>query len=202
MDNHIIDEAKAYIKKEFTNEGTGHDWYHIERVYRMATYLQSKEGGNLTVIKFAALFHDFTDSKLKKDTEQAQQLMEAWFRNHHLSEEQIRSILSIIENVSFSHERAGTVELDLESKIVQDADRLDAIGAIGIARCFTYGGAKGRPIYSLENMESSSIQHFYDKLLIIKDRIKTNTAKQIAHSRHETILAFLKSIKNECDIQI
>ncbi|TDR54838.1 HD domain-containing protein [Paenilisteria rocourtiae] len=202
MDNHIIEEAKAYIKKEFANEETGHDWYHIERVYQMATYLQSKEGGNLTVIKLAALFHDFTDSKLKKDPEQAQQSMEAWFRNHYLSEEQIRSILSIIEHVSFSHERAGTVELGLESKIVQDADRLDAIGAIGIARCFTYGGAKGRPIYNLENMESSSIQHFYDKLLVIKDRIKTNTAKQIAYSRHDMILTFLKNFKSECNIQI
>lgn len=201
MDNQILEQAKAYIQKKFGNEKTGHDWYHIDRVYKMAVHLQSKEGGNLLLVKMAALFHDFTDTKLNSDPVQAEQVMEDWFRSHGLTEDEIQDISSIIENVSFSHGGSEQAKLSLESKIVQDADRLDAIGAIGIARCFTYGGAKGRYIYNLENMEGSSIQHFYDKLLLIKDKIQTDTARPIAHKRHEALVSFLDSIENECNIQ-
>ncbi|EUJ25853.1 HD domain-containing protein [Listeria cornellensis] len=201
MDNQMLDKAKVYIQKKFADEKTGHDWYHIDRVYKMAVFLQSKEGGNLMLIKMAALFHDFADSKLNSDPTQAGQVMEDWFRSHGLTEDEVQNISSIIENVSFSHGKSKQAKLDVESKIVQDADRLDAIGAIGIARCFTYGGVKGRYIYNLKNMEGSSIQHFYDKLLLIKDKIQTDTARPIAHTRHEALVSFLNTLENECNIQ-
>lgn len=201
MDNQILEKAKAYIQKKFANEKTGHDWQHIDRVYKMAIYLQSKEGGNLMIVKIAALFHDFTDAKLNSDPSQAEQVMGDWFRSHGLTKDEIQNISSIIGNVSFSQGRSEQNKLSVESKIVQDADRLDAIGAIGIARCFTYGGAKGRYVYNLENMEGTSIQHFYDKLLLIKDKIQTDTARPIAHTRHEMLVSFLNIIENECNIQ-
>ncbi|MBC6310918.1 HD domain-containing protein [Listeria sp. FSL L7-1582] len=201
MNNQILEKAISYIQKKFADEKTGHDWYHIDRVYKMAVYLQSKEGGNLMLVKMAALFHDFTDPKLNSNPIEAKEVMEDWFRVHGLAENEIQNISSIIENVSFSQSRKEQTKLSLESKIVQDADRLDAIGAIGIARCFTYGGSKGRYIYNPENMESTSVQHFYDKLLLIKDRIQTDAAKPIAYTRHEAMVGFLNSLENECNIQ-
>ncbi|MBA3927513.1 HD domain-containing protein [Listeria rustica] len=201
MDNQILEKAISYIQKKFSDEKTGHDWYHIDRVHKMAVYIQSKEGGNLMLVRMAALFHDFTDPKLNSNPIEAKEVMEDWFRVHGLAENEIQNISSIIENVSFSQSRKEQTKLSLESKIVQDADRLDAIGAIGIARCFTYGGSKGRYIYNPENMESTSVQHFYDKLLLIKDRIQTDAAKPIAYTRHEAMVGFLNSFENECNIQ-
>ncbi|AQY51597.1 hypothetical protein PWEIH_16698 [Listeria weihenstephanensis FSL R9-0317] len=201
MDNLVFERAEEFIKKEFINEKTGHDWHHIERVYKMAHYLQKYEGGNLEIIKLAALFHDYTDKKLKDDPKCAELKMKAWFKLNGVTQIDIEAILVIIQNVSFSSKESSHSNLSLEGKIVQDADRLDAIGAIGIARCFTYGGAKGRYIYNPKDQKSTSIQHFYDKLLKIKDKIQTDTAKEIAVQRHEMLLFFLRELEDECNIQ-
>ncbi|EUJ22729.1 hypothetical protein PGRAN_12294 [Listeria grandensis FSL F6-0971] len=201
MNNLVLEKAKEFIKQEFANEVTGHDWYHIDRVYKMATQLQSKEGGNLKIIQLAALFHDFTDKKLKEYPEEAERQMIAWLRENNLSEMEIEMISNVIKNISYSNESSHSHDLSLETKIVQDADRLDAIGAIGIARCFTYGGSEGRQIYNPENKEATSVQHFFDKLLNIKGIIQTGSAKEVADTRHCILISFLKELENECNIQ-
>ncbi len=188
MDEKIIESAKLYIHEIFKENSDGHDVNHSLRVYRNALEIaQGYPGCNITIIGVAALLHDVDDHKLfhTKDNMHARDFL----AKYGMDNEQIELILEIINGVSFSKNK-GTQPATLEGKIVQDADRLDAIGAIGIARTFAYGGKAGRTL-------ESSIQHFHEKLLLLKDTMNTEEAKRIAEKRHEFMEDFLAEYQEE-----
>lgn len=214
--NKIIQKVKEYVRKELGHEPTGHDWGHSWRVWKMAKRIAEKEGGDLFIIELAALLHDIADWKFsggntKTGSKKAKILLEK------LGVEQkiIKEVCCIIENISFKGAGVKDKMKIIEGKIVQDADRLDAIGAIGIARTFAYGGFKRKEIYNPEikpkvhksfreykENKSTSINHFYEKLLLLKDRLNTKTAKKIAEKRHKFLEAYLKQFFKEWRVEI
>lgn len=205
MSAKLIDDTIAFVKSELANAEGGHDWFHIERVWKNALLIAKDEDCNLEVVQLGALLHDIADSKFHDGDETVGPKKATEFlESHTVSQDVIRHVVSIIENISY---KGGNFERRFHSKeldIVQDADRLDAIGAIGIARCFNYGGFKNRKLYNPEidpvlnmsksaykNSESPTINHFYEKLLLLKDRMNTKTGKKIALQRHEFMEDFL-----------
>lgn len=203
----IIDKTIAFVKKELENAEGGHDWFHIERVYKNARLILKEEKDvNTTVVLLGALLHDIADYKFHDGDESVGPKRAAAFLNALGAQEVVVShVISIIQNVSF---KGGNFQKNFHSKeleIVQDADRLDAIGAIGIARTFNYGGYKNRPIYNPEirpnlkltpeeykNHIAPTINHFYEKLLLLKDLMHTETAKKIAEKRHHFMELYLE----------
>ncbi len=184
----LIDDAIEYITRLFESNAGGHDAAHSLRVYKTALLIAEKETAcDLTIVSLAALLHDVDDHKLF-DTENNANAR-AFLNNHHVPNEMTESICAVIDAVSFSQNRGKRPET-IEGKIVQDADRLDALGAIGIARTFAYGGEHGRSI-------NESVQHFYDKLLLIRDELNTDTAKEIAGKRHVFLETYLGELKDE-----
>ena len=213
--NKIIKKVKEYVKRELKGESTGHDWWHALRVWKMAKKIAKKEGGNPFVIELAALLHDISDWKfsgsLKAGSKEAKELLEKLGVDQKI----IKEVCYIIENISFKGAGVKDKMETLEGKIVQDADRLDVIGAIGIARVFAYGGFKGREIYNpkikpklhksfkeYKRNKGSSINHFYEKLLLLRDRLNTKTAKRIAKKRHQFMEKFLKQFFNEWGVKV
>ena len=204
----IIQETHQYIRQVFKNEGSGHDWWHILRVRNLAVKIAGREGGDLFIIEMAALLHDLDDRKLSgnKKANRAKN----WLQQVEAGNEEQKRILQIIDEVSFKGAGVATKATSLESEIVQDADRLDAIGAIGIARTFAYGGSKGRLIFdpdihpvkhrdfeSYKNNRAPTINHFYEKLLLIKERLNTKTALEMAETRHDFMEEFLRRFFSE-----
>lgn len=169
----IIIAAQKWMQSHFEKETTGHDWEHIKRVWHLSKQIQATEGGDKFAIELAALFHDYNDSKLTSDPAQATEVITHWMKGKEIPEEIISKIIRIIQSVSFKNGKNPTQASTIEEKIVQDADRLDAIGAIGIARTFTYGGAHNREIANRDHPENTTLQHFYDKLLLIQKQLKT-----------------------------
>ncbi|GAA5415321.1 uncharacterized protein YedJ [Paraliobacillus ryukyuensis] len=190
MNQHIIEQTKTFVFNRFKDDTTGHDYAHMKRVATMAKYLAEKEQADPLLAELIGWLHDITDTKLTNDPVTAKQEVTDYLYASCLSETQVATILQAIDNISF---RKGNVPTSFVGQIAQDADRLDAIGAIGIARAFSYGGSKKRQIYSENPIEKSmtTIQHFYDKLLLIKDRLHTQTAKQLAERRHTFMEDFL-----------
>ena len=188
MSTTIIENAKSYIEEIFSNNADGHDAAHSMRVYANAMKLAERyhECDN-EVVALAALLHDVDDHKLfdTKDNANAR----AFLTSNDLGEKEIEQICVIINGVSFSKNRGMKPE-SIEGQIVQDADRLDAIGAVGIARTFAYGGKVGRSL-------DDSLQHFYDKLLLLKDMMNTEPARRLAKERHAVLEAFLQEWKKE-----
>lgn len=206
----IIENTKKFVKSKLENEGSGHDWYHIERVYNLAKYLGEEEGGDSYIIELAALLHDIEDWKFSKDNESETNVIEDFLLSEGVKEEDILKITDIIKSLSFKGGVVSSKQNTIEGMIVQDADRLDAMGAIGIARTFTYGGYKGNLIYdpnikpidfkSLEevkNKKNHTINHFYEKLLKLKDLINTKSGRKIAEKRHKIMEEFLKGFLEE-----
>jgi uncharacterized protein len=210
----IIEKAIAFVKETLANAEGGHDWFHIERVLKNSRYLQKREGrGNLLTIELAALLHDISDAKFNGgDNELGSRIAIEFLEKQGVDLEMARHIQSIIKHVSFKggfpQDRISTIEF----QIVQDADRLDAIGAIGIARAFNYGGFKNRPIHNpdrtLQEYQDSTayhlsdaptINHFYEKLLKLKDLMNTETGKKMAQERHNYMLQFLDRFYSEWD---
>lgn len=191
-----LDETKQFIYNKFEKDTTGHDVFHMQRVAKMASYIAKKEHSDVFLAEMAGWLHDVTDAKLTSQPEQAKQELADFLQAIDLEKKQICMITEAIETVSF---RKGNVPTSLIGEIVQDADRLDAIGAIGIARAFSYGGNLGRPIYSDNSVQRkiSTIQHFYDKLIVIKKGLHTVTAKQIAETRHAFLEQFLEQFFSE-----
>lgn len=196
----ILKKTKAFVKDKLYKESSGHDWFHTKRVYNLATYICEKEGGDDFIIKMAALLHDIDDWKFSNNSKTT----ENFLKSLNIDEESIHEIMNIITTMSYKGGVVDSSQNNIEGKIVQDADRLDAIGAIGIARAFTYGGSKNRLIYDpdikpmdfqsldeVKNLNNHTINHFYEKLLKLRDLINTDTAQQIAEERHRFIEIYL-----------
>jgi uncharacterized protein len=209
----LIDNTILFVKQKLENAEAGHDWFHIERVYKNALLIAQDEVCDIQIVKLGALLHDIADSKFNDGDETVgPKVARAFLESQNVSEEIIVHVVNIIENISF---KGGNFEKkfnSIELEIVQDADRLDAIGAIGIARTFNYGGFKNRQLYNPEiapklNMskeeykksEAPTINHFYEKLFLLKDKMNTKTGKQLAQERHKFMELFLSQFYAEWD---
>jgi len=207
----LIDKTIAFVKEKLDNAEGGHDWFHIERVYKNSILIAQEEDCDLTVVKLGALLHDIADSKFHDGDETiGPKTARTFLESENVFEETINHVINIIENISF---KGGNFENKFSSKeleIVQDADRLDAIGAIGIARTFNYGGFKNRALYNpsiapnlnmskeeYKNSNSPTLNHFYEKLLLLKDKMNTATGKKIALERHQYMENFLSQFYAE-----
>ena len=207
----LIDKTIAFVKEKLDNAEGGHDWFHIERVYKNSILIAQEEDCDLTIVKLGALLHDIADSKFNDGDEAiGPKTARAFLESENVFEETINHVINIIENISF---KGGNFENKFSSKeleIVQDADRLDAIGAIGIARTFNYGGYKNRALYNpsiapnlnmskeeYKNSNSPTLNHFYEKLLLLKDKMNTATGKKIALERHKYMENFLSQFYAE-----
>ena len=211
----LIDNTILFVKQQLENAEGGHDWFHIERVYKNALLIAEGVDCDLIVVKLGALLHDIADSKFHGGDETVgPKTARTFLESQNVKEDIILHVIAIIENISF---KGGNFEKKFNSKeleIVQDADRLDALGAIGIARTFNYGGFKNRPLYNpniqpnmnmnkeeYKNSESPTLNHFYEKLLLLKDKMNTETGKKIAQKRHDFMVTFLSQFYAEWDGQ-
>jgi uncharacterized protein len=210
----IIANTVEFVKKRMKDDATGHDWWHVHRVWKMAIYLAEKENANMFEVQLAALLHDIEDWKLIEKENKNGSVVNEWLISQQLSEKEISNITEIIENVSFKGAGVSSHTNTIEGQVVQDADRLDAIGAIGIARAFTYAGSKNREMHNPDILpvmhqsfddykrnQSTTINHFYEKLLLLKDRMNTETAKEIAKERHHFLEGFLKQFIDEWNVE-
>lgn len=210
----IIQQTAEYIETEFALKESGHDWFHVDRVYRMALHIGEMEGSDLFITAMAALLHDLDDWKLTESDGFHLPRAEKWLSKCGVSNESATRILKVIEEVSFKGAGVDTPVGSVEAAVVQDADRLDAIGAIGIARTFAYGGHKNRLIYdpavapvmhvdfqAYKNSTAPTVNHFFEKLLLLKDRMNTQTAKSIAEQRHGFMERYLEQFFNEWEIK-
>lgn len=202
----IIQKTIAYVKQELAHAEAGHDWFHIERVYKTALTINEKEQADELVVSLAALLHDIADPKFNNGDESiGPQKAETFLASIGVDKTTIQHVKQIMENMSFKNSFDATGFTSLEMQVVQDADRLDAIGAIGIARAFTYGGFKNRVLYdpaikpvtehtkeSYKNTTAPTINHFYEKLLLLKDRMNTPSGKAMAAKRHEFMVSYLE----------
>jgi len=200
-----IQQTIDYVKLTLANAEVGHDWFHIERVYKTAQTINATEKGDELVVLLAALLHDIADPKFNNgDEEIGPNKAEAFLQAIKVEQVIIEHVKLIIQNMSFKNSFDQNGFTSKEMQIVQDADRLDAIGAIGIARAFTYGGFKNRVLYdpaikpeqnhskeSYKNTTAPTINHFYEKLLLLKDMLNTATGKAIALERHNFMLSYL-----------
>ena len=191
----LIDKAKAYAVSILKDDSSGHDFQHVLRVYKMALKLSRGKEVNLYIVSLAALLHDLDDYKIS-DINSSN--VSDFLLNNNIQEAE--EIKDIIDNMSYSSYKKGKNVNSLEGYIVQDADRLDAIGAIGIARCFAYSGYKNRPLYNDDQNDESSIAHFYQKLLKLEDLMNTDTAKKIAVERTAYMKKYLIQFYKEWDI--
>jgi uncharacterized protein len=208
----IIKRTKKHLREMFDKEGTGHDWWHIERVLNNATIIAKKEkNADLFIVQLGALLHDIADFKFHGgDDTIGGKVATRWLASIGADESTIHQVAHIVNNVSFKGLAARSKMESIEGKIVQDADRLDAIGAIGIARAFAYGGYKQRPLYDPEKKSrqkvtfkeykkgsDSTIHHFYEKLLYVKALMNTTTGRKMALQRHKFLEAYLKQFYAE-----
>lgn len=209
--NKIIDKTAKYVESKLSGEGSGHDWWHVYRVWKNAIHIGKGEKADMFIVELAALLHDIADWKFTGGDETVgPKLAREWLEKLNVDEKIITHVCEIIENISFKGAGVKNKIKTLEGRVVQDADRLDAIGAMGIARCFAYGGHKGREIHNpnikpilhgtseeYKKSSSPSINHFYEKLLLLKDLMNTKTGKQIAQARHKYMEEYLKQFYAE-----
>jgi uncharacterized protein len=207
----IIENTISFVKKTLENAEGGHDWFHIERVYKNSILIAKKENVNSLIVKLGALLHDIADSKFYDGDETlGPKVAREFLFSQNVDSTVIEHVVRIIENISFKGGNITRKFTSDELNVVQDADRLDAIGAIGIARCFNYGGFKNRQLYNPEiipnlkmskeeykSSPSPTINHFYEKLLLLKDKMNTETGLRIAKDRHEYMLVFLNQFYTE-----
>lgn len=211
MTSNTIELTINFVKKTLAGAEAGHDWFHIERVYKNALLINEEEKGDTLVVALAALLHDIADSKFNNgDEEIGPRLAGEFLESISVSSEIIEHVQQIIKNLSFKASLGAVTFSSKELNIVQDADRLDAIGAMGIARAFTYGGYKNRVLYDPEikpnlnmskeeykNTSAPTINHFYEKLLLLKDLMKTPKGKAIAQQRHQFMVDYLNQFYAE-----
>lgn len=206
----LIKSITEEIKGSFEGESTGHDWWHIYRVVNNARSIQEQEGGNAQLIELSALLHDVGDHKFHKEKDAQERMISNLLLRFGAEASVVNEVLEIVKQVSFKGGKENLELTSLEAKIVQDADRLDAIGAMGIARAFAFGGNRNRMIYdpndapkNFENFEAykndkgHTINHFYEKLLKLKDMMQTPTGKRLAAERHQFMEVFLGQFYKE-----
>jgi len=210
----IIEKTRKFLEEKFAAEGSGHDYWHMHRVWMLARRIaQYEQDVNMFNLELAALLHDIADWKFHNGDEDAgARAARKWLASIHVSEATITHVEDIVRNVSYKGAGIETNMASIEGKIVQDADRLDAMGAIGIARTFAYGGWKDRPMYdpaitpeqhnsfeAYKNNNGTTINHFYEKLLLLKDRMLTKTGTKMAEHRHKVLEQFLDEFYAEWD---
>lgn len=207
----LIDKTIRFVKETLAQAESGHDWFHIERVYKNALLIAASENCDLEIVQLGALLHDIADSKFHDGDETiGPKTARTFLESENVVATTIDHVIAIIENISFKGGKVARKFSSIELDIVQDADRLDAIGAIGIARTFNYGGFKNRALYNPEIVpnlsmtkeeykknEAPTINHFYEKLLLLKDKMNTQTGKQIAQERHRYMEDFLEQFYAE-----
>jgi len=208
----LVKETIEFVKRELENAESGHDWWHTQRVYNLSKTIGEKEKADMEIVELGALLHDVADSKFHNGDHTVGPRKAKEFLSGKISEDKIEHVIKIIENISFSSEQVfKSKELD----VIQDADRLDAIGTMGIARCFTYTGHTNREIHNPEikpklNMSKEeykknngpSINHFYEKLLLLKNKMNTEMGKKMAVKRHEFMELYLKEFYREWEGEI
>jgi len=211
MTNDLIQATAEHVQSLMQGEPTGHDWWHVYRVWQMAIRIGNATSADITVVQLGALLHDIADWKFHEgDITIGPRQARQWLESCQASREVIDHVCNIVTCVSFQGAGVPDTHITLESKVVQDADRLDAIGAIGIARTFAFGGARGREIYnpdisprlhgSLRSYQANSsptINHFHEKLLLLKDRMNTTYAHEIAVQRHQYMTDFIEQFHRE-----
>lgn len=214
--NALITKTIDFVKKKLEGAEAGHDWFHVERVWKMSLKLSVNERCNIEIVQLGALLHDIADPKFHGGDETlALKISREFLENQNVGEEIIRQVLFIIEHLSFKNRKELNGILPVELQIVMDADRLDAIGAIGIARAFNFGGYKNNLMYDPEippkpdmtkedykKSEGTTINHFYEKLLLLKDMMNTQKAKEIAEERHRYMLQFLERFYKEWNAEL
>jgi len=199
----LLKATENFVKSVLEGDSSGHDWWHIFRVKNLALRIAQAEGADLFLVEISALLHDVDDWKLTAN-ESGGEKTKNWLKSCGMDEQIVERICVIIDGVSFKGAGVNTSTNDIECKVLQDADRLDAIGAIGIARTFAYGGSRGRGIYDptvlpemhsdFENYKKSNsptLNHFYEKLLLLKDLMQTTMGKNLAQDRHEFMVRYL-----------
>ncbi|MCR9226150.1 MAG: HD domain-containing protein [Flavobacteriaceae bacterium] len=212
-EDQLLQHTIDFVKKELQNAEGGHDWFHIERVFNTSKLLLKHEEGNAKVVKLAALLHDIADPKFHGGNEDiGPETAKNFLESQSVDQQSIDHVVNIIKHMSFknSFEKTSSPFTSKELQIVQDADRLDAIGAIGIARAFNYGGFKNRELHNpdvppnlnmskeeYKNSKAPTINHFYEKLLLLKDRMNTDTGKKLADQRHRFMLDYLDQFYRE-----
>lgn len=199
MTQNIIEEVKKIVKAKLDKEESGHDWFHTLRVFNNACKIANTENCDLLTVQLGALFHDIADHKFGYSDEDRKIIIENLLINLDVPSDIIENVIYIANSISFKNGKNPIILKNIESKIVQDADRLEAIGAIGIARTFTYGGFKGRAIYNPDSSidNNDSISHFYEKLLKLKETMNTETGKNLANERHKFMELFLEEFYKE-----
>ena len=214
MNQNLIENTVDFVKEKLDGAEAGHDWFHMERVWKLSKKIAEKEKCNMEVVELSALLHDIADPKFHNGDETiALKVSREFLEKENAAAEIIEKVLFIIKNISFKNRNEAHENLPIELKIVQDADRLDAIGAIGIARTFNFGGFKNNLMYHPDiqpklNMtkeeykknSGTTINHFYEKLLLLKDLMNTETAKKIALERHDLMLNFLDEFYKEWEV--
>ncbi|TXF77495.1 HD domain-containing protein [Chryseobacterium sp.] len=215
MEN-VLTQTVSFVKQKLEGAEAGHDWFHIERVWKLSKNIAATEDCDLLVVELSALLHDIADPKFHGGDETlALKISRKFLESQGISEEIIGQVLFIIQNISFKNRGEITGNLPVELKIVQDADRLDAIGAIGIARTFNFGGFKNNLMFHPDippklNMtkaeykknEGTTINHFYEKLLLLKDLMNTSKGKELAEKRHRFMLEFLAEFQAEWNVEV
>ena len=208
----LIEDTKTFLKQQLEDAEGGHDYFHTERVLNNAVKIAQGENCNLLVVQLGALLHDVADSKFHDgDESKGPQIAREFLSKQEIEKDVIEQVINIIENISFKGGNFDQKFKSIELDIVQDADRLDAIGAVGIARTFNYGGFKNRALYNPEiapnlsmtkeeykKSDAPTINHFYEKLLLLKDKMNTETGKKIAQERHQFMELFLENFFEEC----
>ncbi|MCX7570308.1 HD domain-containing protein [Tumebacillus sp. DT12] len=207
----ILAQATAFARDVLEQDSSGHDWWHIHRVTQLARTIAHEEGADPFVCELAALLHDIADEKLNESEAAGLEKVRAWLREHEVETDESAHVMEIISTMSFKGGNGAGMRT-LEGRVVQDADRLDAIGAVGIARCFAYSGWKGQLIHDPEQKpreemtaqeyrhgKSTAVNHFYEKLLLLKDRMNTEFAKKLAAERHRVMEEFLSRLHGEWD---
>ena len=207
----ILEKTAEHVRKTLTGDSSGHDWHHIARVWRNAIHIAKQEHADLTIVQLAALLHDIADWKFHDGDETAgPRAARKWLESQHVDQVTVAHVCEIIECLSYKGANVATSMSTIEGQIVQDADRLDALGAIGIARAFAYGGHAGRAIHdpdvlpvphdsfaAYKSSKGPTINHFYEKLLLLRDRMNTATARRLAGERHAFMEEFLRQLLAE-----
>ena len=210
----LIVNTIAFVQEKFEGAEAGHDWFHVERVWKLSQKIGETEKCNLQIVELAALLHDIADPKFHNGDETlAIEISQNFLHSQNVSENVIREVLFIIKNISFKNRKEMPESLSIELQIVQDADRIDAIGAIGIARTFNFGGFKNNLMYHPEiqpnlyltkeeykKSNGTTINHFYEKLLLLKDLMNTKKGKELAEERHHFMLRFLEQFYKEWEV--